>query len=81
MRSVRLDSKLEARLRRAAALEGASVSEFIRRAAAERADLVLASRGSDAFADVLGVIHSGGGLARRTSEAFTDLLLEDRARR
>ena len=81
MRSIRLDSVLEDRLRRAAAAEGASVSEFIRRAAAERADVVLASRKSEEFADILGVVHGGGGRADRSSEAFTEGLVEDLRRR
>jgi len=81
MRSVRLDSTLEDRLRRAAAAEGASVSEFIRRAAAERADAVLGTSTSERWNDVIGVVHSGGGLARRTGEAFADILAEEHARR
>ncbi|HZI96692.1 MAG TPA: ribbon-helix-helix protein, CopG family [Actinomycetales bacterium] len=81
MRSVRLDSTLEDRLRRAAAAEGASVSEFIRRAAAARADTVLGSSTAELLSDVIGVVHGGGGRADRTSEAFTEALVEDGQRR
>lgn len=74
MKSLRLDPELEVRLQRAAAVTGESLSEFIRRAAGDRAEAVLTSRGGDDFADVLGVIQGGGGRACRTGEAFTDLL-------
>jgi hypothetical protein len=80
MRSLRLDDVLEERLQRAAAVRGESVSEFIRRAVGERADATLAGRGGD-FDDVLGVVRGGGGRARRTGEAFTDLLAERAPRR
>ncbi len=76
MKTLRLDLRLEKRLQRAAAIVGESLSEFIRRAAAERADTVLNTGGHEDFADVLGVIHVGGGRARRTGEAFTDILTD-----
>ena len=79
VRSLRLDPELEARLERAAAVEGASVSEFIRRAAAARADEVLTADNSELFADVLGVIAGGGGRARRSGAAFAEGLAKDRA--
>lgn len=63
MRSIRLDAELGARLQRAAAARGESLSEFIRRAAAERADATLAAQTTDCD-DVLGVVHGGGGRAR-----------------
>jgi hypothetical protein len=72
VKTLRLDSELEKRLQQAADVTGESLSGFIRRAAGERADTVLAAGGSDEFADVLGVIHGGGGRARHTGEAFTD---------
>ena len=82
MRSVRLDDALEERLQRAAAARGESMSEFIRRAVAERAEATLAGDGkSGVFGDVLGVVHSGGGRAERTGAAFTDLLVERSSRR
>lgn len=77
MKSLRLDPDLEIRLQRAADVRGESLSEFIRRAAAERADVVLNGAGGD-FTDVSGVINGGGGRARRTGTAFTELLTEHR---
>lgn len=74
MKSVRIDPRLDGRIRRAATARGETVSEFIRQAAAERADATLADDGTDDFGDVLGVIHGGGGRARRTGEAFTQAL-------
>ncbi len=77
MRSLRLDDELDERLRRAAAVEGASVSEFLRRAIAERAERTLASGAEERLADVLGAVHGdGGGQARDTGTAFTDLLVQ-----
>lgn len=81
MRSLRLDLDLDKKVRRAAAAKGESVSEFLRRAAAERAEETLASHPSERFADVAGVVHGGGGRARRTGAAFTESLAEDRRRR
>jgi len=81
MRSLRLDPELDQKVQRAAAIRGESVSEFIRHAAAERAEETLALRPSERFADVAGVIHGDGGRARRTGDAFADVLAERRARR
>jgi len=81
MRSLRLDPELDEKLQRAAAITGESVSEFIRQAVADRADETLATRPSDRFADVAGVIHGGGGRARRTGDAFRRNLVRDRPRR
>jgi predicted transcriptional regulator len=74
MRSVRLDEDLDERVRRAAAVEGASVSEFIRRAVADRAERALTSDAQERLADVLGAVHAGGGQARDTGAAFTELV-------
>lgn len=76
MKTVRLSPELEKRLQRAAAVVGESLSEFIRRAAAQRADALLDSGSHEGFTDVVGVIHGGGGKARQTGEAFTDLLAD-----
>lgn len=76
MKSLRLDPQLEERLQRAAAVAGESLSEFIRRAAAARADATLAATSTTGFEDVLGVVHGGGGRARRTGAAFTEALTE-----
>ncbi len=79
MRSLRLEPELDERVRRAAAAEGMSVSEFLRRAAAERADRTLSHRNSDRLADVIGVVHGGGaGRARDSGAAFGELLAERR---
>jgi hypothetical protein len=67
---------MEKRLQRAAAVAGESLSEFIRQAAAERAHTLLNTADRGDFADVLGVIHGGGGQARRSGEAFGDMLAE-----
>jgi hypothetical protein len=80
MKSLRIDPELERRLQRAAAVSGESLSEFIRRAAAERADATLAPTDGPSFADVLGVVHGGGGRARRTGEAFTEMVAERAAK-
>lgn len=75
MKSLRLDADLETRLQRAAEAAGESLSEFIRKAAAQRADIVLDAGGREGSADVLGVVHGGGGRARRTGEAFAEALV------
>jgi predicted dinucleotide-binding enzyme len=80
VKTVRLDPDLEERLRRAAAVKGETLSEFIRRAAAERADATLVATPSDQFADVLGAVRGGGGHARRTGEAFGDLVAQRKPR-
>lgn len=76
MRSLRLDPELDERVRRAATLEGSSISEFLRRAAAERVERTLSKRDSERLADVVGIIHGGGGRARDTGKTFADLLTE-----
>ena len=81
MRSLRLDPDLDEKVRQAAAVKGESVSEFLRRAAAERAEETLATRPSERFADVAGVVHGGGGRARRSGDAFGQSLAEDSGRR
>jgi len=82
VRSVRLEPSLDERVRRAAAAEGATVSDFLRRAAAERADRTLSQRTSDRLADVIGSVRGGGaGRARDTGAAFGELLAERRAKR
>jgi hypothetical protein len=82
MRSVRLDPSLDQRVRQAAAVEGATVSEFLRRAAADRTDRTLSQPNSAKLADVIGSVHGGGaGRARDTGAAFGELLSERRAKR
>jgi hypothetical protein len=81
MRSLRLDEELDQKVQRAAAIKGESVSQFIRQAAEERANQTLTERPGGAFADVAGVVHGGGGIARVSGEAFTKLLSEHRTGR
>jgi hypothetical protein len=82
MRSLRLEPSLDERVRRAAAAEGTTVSQFLRSAAAERADRTLAHRNRDRLGDVIGSVRGGGaGRARDTGAAFGDLLAEQRATR
>ncbi|HEY6399061.1 MAG TPA: ribbon-helix-helix protein, CopG family [Solirubrobacteraceae bacterium] len=78
MRSVRLDPDLDEVVRRAAAQEGVSVSEFLRRAAADRARRRLSAR--DQLDDVLGAVQTKGGVARRTGAAFSEALQTRRPR-
>jgi uncharacterized protein DUF1778 len=80
MLTVRLDERLHDLTRKAAAVEGASVSEFMRRAIAERAERTLAGGAQERMQDVLGAIHGGGGRARDSGGAFTDLLVQQRKR-
>lgn len=77
---MRLDAELDDKVRRAAARAGESVSEFLRQAASQRADDVLSSDRGHLFADVIGIVHTDGGVADRTGDAFADLL-EERAGR
>jgi hypothetical protein len=75
MRSVRLDPDLDERVRRAAEVEGSTVSEFIRNAITERTERTLSSRLSDRLVDVIGAVHTDGGRARRTGAAFTEAIV------
>jgi hypothetical protein len=79
MRSLRLDPELDDLVRRAAAQEGSSVSEFLRRAAADRARRTLSTR--DQLEDVIGAIRTDGGVARRTGAAFGEALQSQRERK
>lgn len=72
MRSIRLDPELDELVKRAAAQEGESVSEFLRRAAADRAQRTLQRR--DQLQDVIGAVRTPGGVARETGRAFTETL-------
>jgi hypothetical protein len=81
MRSLRLDPDLDRQVRRAAAIKGESVSEFVRQAVAKRAEETLAQQGRERFADVAGAVHAGGGRARQTGSVFADGLAESRSRR
>jgi hypothetical protein len=82
MKSVRLDARTEARLREAARLARVPESRIIREAIAKRTDAILSSRLDVQLADLIGVVRSKGGRARRAHEAYTELLKESaRSRR
>lgn len=81
MRSIRLDPELDRKVRKAAAARGESVSAFIRNAAAKRAEETLAERGRERFRDVAGAVHGGGRRARRTGEAFAEIVSRSRTGR
>jgi hypothetical protein len=76
MRSLRLDSELDEMARAAATIEGSSVSEFMRRAIAERARRTLADSAQERLRGVIGAINGGGGRARDSGTAFADLLAQ-----
>lgn len=76
---MRLDPELDELVRRAAAQEGASVSEFIRRAATERARRTLDTRAQ--LDGIIGAVRTDGGVARRTGAAFGELLATRRGHR
>lgn len=91
MRSVRFGPELDERVQQAAARAGVSVSEFIRVAAASRADEVLGRRTvAEAWADYIGSVDIGEtddgestDIARRHSEVFGEIVTakHDRRRR
>jgi uncharacterized protein (DUF1778 family) len=81
MRSLRLDPDLDARVRQAAALEESSVSEFLRRAAAERAERTLANDPSERLSYAIGTVKAGLGQARDAGTAFADLVEAKHRRR
>jgi hypothetical protein len=68
---VRLDPELDELVKRAAAQEGSSVSEFLRLAAVERANRTLAAR--EQLDDVIGAVRTRGGSAARSGAAFAEL--------
>ncbi len=72
--SVRLDPELEARLKKLAEVEGVPLSELLRRAVARYCDELTAASLDLRLADVIGVVESRGGRARRTGEAFRKML-------
>jgi uncharacterized protein (DUF1778 family) len=74
MRSLRLSADLDERVRQAAALEGSSVSEFLRRAATERAERTLTSDPARRLAYAIGVVETDLRQARDSGAAFADVV-------
>lgn len=72
MRSLRLNAELDERVRQAAALEGSSVSEFLRQAANERAEKTLAGNPGERLGYAIGVVKTDFNQARDSGAAFTD---------
>ncbi|MBD3869521.1 MAG: ribbon-helix-helix protein, CopG family [Acidobacteria bacterium] len=81
MRSVRLDEALETKLVEAASVSGKPVSDIIRQAIEERCEAILGRRLVHRLNDVTGIVHSRGGRARRSGEAFTAGLVRKRDNR
>jgi predicted DNA-binding protein len=79
-KSFRIDPVLERRLEEVARRQEVPVSVVVREAIAKHCDEVLGEDLRSRLADVIGVVHGGGGRAARTGEAFKQLLAE-RARR
>jgi len=81
MRSLRLSPDLDEQVRRAAALEGSSVSEFLRRAARERTEQALGADPRERLAYAIGVIRTDLHQARDTGGAFGDVVERKHRRR
>lgn len=80
VKSVRLGSELETRLKRAALAANVSESEFIRDAVARRCDEVLSESLAERLAPVIGIVSGGGGRADDTGAAFGRLVRRKRRR-
>jgi hypothetical protein len=74
MKSVRLDSKLQARLKQAARISGVTESDFIRAAITERSDAALTNDLESRLAGIVGAVHSTGGRARQAHERYGEIL-------
>jgi predicted transposase YdaD len=74
MKSVRLNSDLQARLKEAAHMAGVSESEFIRAAITERSEATLADRLEGRLTGLIGSIRSKGGRATKAHQRYRELL-------
>lgn len=74
MKTIRVDDSLNAQLEEAARISGEPVSTIVRRAIEAHCHHILEQRLSVRLADVIGVVHSEGGRARRTGEVFAKQL-------
>jgi hypothetical protein len=80
MTSVRLDDRLQARLRATAKLTGQTVSCVVREAIESHCDQALGVGLDQRLADVIGsVAGDGSGYSERTGEAFAELLTRSKA--
>ncbi len=77
MKSVRLDARIEARLREAARLARVTESRIIRDAVAKHTDAILANRLDYQMADLIGSVAGEKPTASRAHEAFGELLLKE----
>jgi predicted DNA-binding protein len=73
-RSFRLKPELERQLELAARAKGVSVSALIREAVTRHCEEILARNLKRDLAEVIGAIETSGGRARRTGEAFREIL-------
>lgn len=74
MRSLRLKPELDERVRQAAEREGSSISEFLRRAAAERADQTLGENLAERLSYAIGIVNTDLAQARDTGGAFAEVV-------
>jgi hypothetical protein len=82
MKSVRLGSELEARVKQAARKEGRTESDLIREAVAERVERVLGGDLAPRLGDFVGAIDSGGmALAGDAHRNAGSLIAEEFERR
>lgn len=80
MKNIQLDDALNARLEEAARISGESVSAIIHQAIEAQCHKILdQQRLSDRLADVIGVVHSEGGRARKTGKTFVAALQSRKA--
>lgn len=78
MKSLRLESGLEARLKQAADAAGVTESELMRAAVGEKVDAILGKRPDQRLAGAIGRVHGGGGRARDAHRRFGELLTKER---
>ena len=80
MRTFRLDPALLSRLEEASRVSRQSVSTIVRHAIEARCDAILGRSLSYEMRDLLGVVCTSGGRARRTGDAFHQVLRRRRER-
>jgi len=74
MKSVRLNPSLEARLKQVSLAEGIRPSETMRRAIAKHCDELLGTALDARLSDIVGMVRTTGGRARRTGVLFKRIL-------